>query len=189
MKFVMKKYLAKRNFIEYLKKNQIKHCEYIEENQQNIAINYLGCEESPDKILEGNVCFYEDEMEARIYFNQTAAKWTRESLFQQELMRLLNFINARVWLRVSDGIGDTLYKPHTLFSPRIYMSEDGACDIMITSIISYNLYELVQVEVEDYITVYCPELLNKLSKPIFGVVLGQITAEQSMLYIKNELNV
>ena len=53
--------------------------------------------------------------------------------------------------------------------------------------IPLDFYEMAPLETEDYITAACPELLNKLSVPIFFVLLGEISAEQAILVVKDEI--
>ena len=57
----------------------------------------------------------------------------------------------------------------------------------MTTMIPLDFYELAPLETEDYITVACPELLGKLSVPIFFVLLGEISAEQAILEVKDEI--
>ena len=39
----------------------------------------------------------------------------------------------------------------------------------------------------DYLTAYCPELLDKLTAPIYGVLLGKIEVEAAIQYIKDNI--
>lgn len=67
------------------------------------------------------------------------------------------------------------------------MTEDGCYDITLTTLINYDFYEAAPLETEDYISVSCPEILNELSPAIFGVLLGNYSAEQAILYIEKEI--
>lgn len=80
-----------------------------------------------------------------------------------------------------------LYHSNYLYTPRFYITEDGSYDITMTSIIPLDLYEMAPLETEDYFTVACPELLNKLSAPVFFVLLGKTSAEQAILMIETEI--
>lgn len=76
-----------------------------------------------------------------------------------------------------------LYVPSTLYTPRIFIKENDCFDITLTTIINYDFYKLAPLETEDYITAYCPDLLNKLSPVIFSLLLGKINLQQAMHYI------
>ena len=97
-------------------------------------------------------------------------------------MRVINFINARVYLAC--GALNGLYEPHTLYTPRMYVTEEGYFDITVTTIINYDFVEVAPIETFDYITCYNPELLDRLAYPIFGVLIGSITEEEAIVYIK-----
>ena len=145
---------------------------------------FKNCNNCPDKILESCVYFYQDYMETKTYFTQNAASGCKE--YQQNIpmiMRLLNYINATVWMGSSDGANSLLYNPSILYTPRIFVSEDECYDITITTVINYDFYELAPLETEDYITAYCPDLLDKLSLAIFPLLLGKITLHQAIQYI------
>ena len=76
-----------------------------------------------------------------------------------------------------------LYAPSTLYTPRIFITENDCFDITLTTIINYDFYNLAPLETEDYITAYCPDLLNKLSPTIFSLLLGTIDLQQATHYI------
>lgn len=142
---------------------------------------FKNCNNCPDKILESCVYFYQNCMEVKTYFNQNAASWCKEH--QQNIpmiIRLLNYINATVWMSSADGANGLLYNPSTLYNPRIFMTEDECFDITITTFINYDFYEVAPLETEDYITAYCPDLLDKLSIAIFPLLSGKITLQQAM---------
>lgn len=65
---------------------------------------FKNCDNSPDKTLESCVYFYKDCMEVKTYFNQNAASWCKECRQNiPVIIRLLNYINATVWLCSADG--------------------------------------------------------------------------------------
>ena len=67
------------------------------------------------------------------------------------------------------------------------MTADGCCDITITTMIAYDFFKLAPIETLDYLTAYCPELLDRLTLPIYGVLLGKETAAWAIAYIRREL--
>ena len=74
--------------------------------------------------------------------------------------------------------------PHYLYSPRIYMTEDGCCDITLTFPINYSFYEAAPLETEDFITACCPVVMSDLSPAIFRLLLGNIDLERAIAYIR-----
>lgn len=171
----------------YLKAHNIYHVTDNESGVPHTNILYTNCDLCPDRMLEGCIWVYKDSMEARVYFNQNAAEWCRASSHIPELMRLMNFINARVWPSTTDGMENALYAPSCLYTPRIYLTEDGGYDITLTSIIPYDFFELAPLETEDYITACCPGLLNDLSPSIFGVLHGRLDVEQAIRCIRENI--
>ena len=178
---------AKAKMKEYLSAHFIKYREDIDSGVSRYTILFEGYDSCPDRVLEACIWFYSDAMECRVYYDCNASNWCRESEHRDELMRLLNYCNARVWPCTDDGMNGALYHPNYLYTPRFYITEDGAFDITMTSMIPLDFYEMAQLETEDYFTVACPELLNKLSVPIFFVLLGKINAEQAIWMIKTEI--
>lgn len=178
---------AKRKMKEYLKAHFIKYHEDIEDGVSRYTLLLEGYECCPDKVLEACVWFYPDVMECRVYYDCNASNWCRKSEYRDEVMRLLNYCNAKIWPCASDGMNGALYCSSYLYTPRFYITEDGAFDITMTSMIPLELYEMAPLETEDYFTAACPELLNKLSVPIFFVLLGKINVEQAILMIETEI--
>lgn len=180
----MNKLEAKNKLCDYLRMNNIPFKEDFDNGVVRITMLYKDYGNCPDNILESCIWFYENEMEARIYYDENAAGWCRKSNNISALLRLFNYVNARVWPQTADGMDDRLYHPHHLHTPRLYMTEDGAYDITLTSVIAYDFYTIAGLETEDYITACCPELLDKLAPAIFGVILGQLNAEQAIDFVK-----
>jgi len=168
---------------QYLKSHFINFQVGIDNGDPRYTMVFQGYDSAPNEAIESCIWLYDDEMEVRTYYPQVAAEWCKEhSENIPMLMRLFNYINATVWLKSADGAGGTLYQPHHLYTPRIYMTEDDL-DITLTSVISYEWYEVAPLETEDYIAAYCPELLAKLSPAIFFLLLGKINLQQAMHYI------
>jgi hypothetical protein len=66
----------------------------------------------------------------------------------------------------------------------MYITEDGCFDVTLTTIIPYDFFDVAPLETLDYLTVSCPELLNKLSLPIFSILLGKWYIISAISYIK-----
>ncbi len=165
----MEKKEAKKKMIEYLKAHHIDYEPSIGGEKPEITMVFRE-EKAPDRCVEGCIWFYEDAAEVRAYYSVSGSEKCKKSEHKDELLQILNFINARVFL--SCGQPGGLYEPHMLYTPRMYMTEDGCFDITITTMVNYDFWEVAPVETADYITIYCPELLGKLAYPIFGVLGG-----------------
>lgn len=170
---------------QYLKSHFINFEVDIDNGVTRYTMIFRGYDSAPNKAIEICIWLYNDEMEVRTYYPQVAAEWCKDhSENIPMLMRLFNYINATVWLKSADGAGGTLYQPHHLHTPRIYMTEDDCFDITLTTVICYDFYEVAPLETEDYITAYCPELLANLSPAIFGLLLDLIDFETAKQYIQ-----
>lgn len=176
--------LAQRHVLSYLKGHFIHFHENYYDGVKRITMVYHGYENCPDKNLESCIYFFENYMECRVYYDETASAFCRSSSPQSELMRLLNYINATVWPCGTDGIGGALYKTSHLYGPRIFMTEDGCYDITMRFIVPYEFYEVAPLETADFLTACIPELLNNLSPAIFLLLLGKINLEDAIHLIK-----
>lgn len=177
---------ARSEFVRYLRWHNIPFDEDIDDGFCRLTFCYRGYNDCPGRVLESCIWFEKDVLQARVYFHSIAADCCRESEHRSELMRLLNYCNARVW---PCGSGDgVLYHPNYLHTPRYYVTEDGFFDITMTTMIPYDFFEVAPLETEDFLTAACPDLLNKLSIPIFHVLLGRMSVEQAIAMVdKNVL--
>ena len=172
----------------YLKGHFIKYIKDYEDGTERITMVFAGYDKCPDKIIEACIYFFQDSMECRVYYDETGATLLSQSNYKQEVYRLMNFINARIFPTTpNDGMGGMLYKASYMYSPRIYVTEDNCWDITFTTIIPYDFYELAPIETADYLTVSCPELLNQLSGSIFLTALGKITVDDAIKMIKSSI--
>lgn len=183
----MDKKEAKKQICNYLKDHGIKYIDHFDGEERCIMMVYQNQKFAPDNVIESCVYFFDTCMEVRVYYNENASSWIAKSECKLELYRLLNFVNARVWPRVEDGLNGDLYQPRHLYSPRFYVTEDGGKDLTCTTIIDYDFYELAPLETEDFITAALPELLNKLSRSIFFVVIGKMSVDEAILRIKKDV--
>ena len=175
--------IAVAKFEQYLKSHNLEYVKSIDNGAVLITMAFPA-PKCPGKWVEGCVWFYKECMEARTYYSETGANFCRKSEHRDELFRLLNFLNARVFLYATDGFGNRIYNPHLLYNPRIYMTEDDCFDITITTTIPYDFYELAPLETADYLTMFCVELLKDLSAPIFFLLLGEWSVDQSISYVE-----
>lgn len=180
----MDKKAAVKKFTDYLRKYNIYYESSIDHGAREIIMVYHA-EDAPGECIEGCIWFYNDSAEVRAYYSEVGAEICRDSAYRGELLKLLNYINARVFLKCGNPQG--LYEPHMLYTPRIYMTEDGNFDITITTMINYDFWEIAPLETADYITIYCPELLDRLTYPVFGVLLGKLSADDAKERIRQEI--
>lgn len=183
----MNSHKAKHLIVAYLRSHNIRFSEDFNSGVPRITMVFTGYDSCPSKILEACIWFYKDDMETRVYYSELGANICKESTHIDELMRLLNFCHARIFPRTTDGVGGSLYEPHHLYTPAIYMTEDGCYDITLTTLINYDFFEVAPLETEDYITAACPDLMDKLSVPIFGLLIGKITVDVAIGYIKKSI--
>lgn len=175
-------------FSLYLRRHNIYfETDITEDGISRITILFKNCEMCPEKVLEGCSYFYDDCMEVRVYYSELGAQICRKSDNRSELYRFLNFLHARLWPSVMDGRGGGLYKPQSLFGPRFFITEDEEFDITAALLIPYSHYELDELQTEDFITAALPDLMNRLSEPIFLILTGKITADEAIRIVKREI--
>lgn len=171
---------AQKMITDYLKRNFIFYSEDTsDEGVTRITMRFTGCDQCPGKVTEACIFFFTDCMECRVYYNATGAEWCRQSSRKTDLMYLLNYINAKVFPAVADGIDGELYRTSNLYSPRIYKTEDGLSDITTNTIVPYDFFFIAPLETEDYLTACMPEFLDRLSPAIFLLLLGRITLHEA----------
>lgn len=129
----MKRQEAIRVLTGRLRSSRVRHSAGFDSGQMQITMGFNAVY-APDHRIESCIWFYEDTMEARCYYSSLGAELCRKSRHIDALLRLLNFINARVFPSCR-GSGYMLYSPHILYTPRIYLTADGCFDITITTII------------------------------------------------------
>lgn len=184
----MNKTEARRKMVTYLKERNINYFEHLHDGGCSIVMAFEGYTTCPDRVLECSMEFFDTCMETRVYFTENASSWIKErSEDLADMYRLLNFINARVWPFSHDGIGDKLYAPQYLQTPRIYITEDGYYDLTATTVIDYDHFEMAPLETEDYCTAAIPELMSKLSLPMFLLLMKEVTVEVAIDLIKKDV--
>lgn len=171
----------------YLKQHNLYFEVDLMEGIPRITMVFKNCDRSPGYITEGCIWFYENSMEVRVYYSKLGAEICQKSKHLPELYRLMNYINVRLWVSVSDGLEGALYQSQYLISPRFYVTEDEMQDITATMLIPYTHFELDILEMEDFITAALPGLLDDLSTPVFLLLEGRITAEEAIDMVRSEI--
>ena len=181
----MNKQIALEKIRQYLKSHFITFQTDIKDGVPRYTMIFENCENSPNKAIESCIWFFEESMEVRTYFTEMGSNICRENKNNlSDVYRLMNYLNAQIWPATNDGYGGTLYKPYYLYTPRFYITEDDCYDITMTFVVPYDFYSVAPLETEDFITASCPELLNALSPAIFSLILGNMTVNQSITYVK-----
>ena len=169
--------------IYYLKSHFIKFHENVNGNAKQLTIVYTGYLNCPNCIIESSIYFDVNCMECRVYYTELGSFICKNSFNKVDLYRLLNYINATIWPCTYDGCNGSLYQPTHLYTPRIHVTEDECYDITATTIIHYDFFELAPLETADYMTASIPDLMNKLSPAIFGILKGKMSIEQAITYL------
>lgn len=169
--------VAFKELNELLQQEQIEHYPLIdiEDDTQPQKMVILFRKDEPITI-EGELFFYNSSLETRCFYGEEVSKCLREmsDTTRYELLKLTNFINAYV------------FPPYIPFTPRFYMTADGYYDLTVTTIIPYSMLdEDSEDEIGEYITRYCPKLLDQLAIPLFSVYAVGECAENAIDYIKH----
>lgn len=167
----------------YLRSHFIEFHEKVNENAKQLTIVYTGYRNCPNSVIESSIFFDVNCLECRVYYTELGSFICKNSFNKVDLYRLLNYINANIWPCSYDGCNGSLYQPTHLYTPRFHVTEDEYYDITATSIIPYDFYEIAPLETEDYMTACIPELMNKLSPAIFGLLCGKRTIENAITYV------
>lgn len=173
-----------QHFVSYLKERNIYYEEDLFEGVPRITMAFTGYEHCPSGRIEACLYFYEDALEARVYYAPPGPEVVRKSEHINDLYRLLNFINAQVFPKNKDGADGTVYAPSYLVNPRFFMTEDGCCDITALIVMDNDLYMTAPLEVCDYISVALPWLMGELAPYIFGVLFGNTNVEYAIKLIQ-----
>lgn len=176
-----------KHIITYLKQKSniyIESCKFA----PSITIALPGHSNSPSRKIESSLFFFPDAIEIRVYYACPGPQIVSNNLEQlPSLYRLLNYLNACVFVKNMDGVGNEFYRPSYLLQPRFYLTEDGQYDITATVILEKDFFGLAPLEIEDFITIALPALMNALSPYIFGVVTGKLAVEAAIRQIQRNI--
>ena len=129
----------------------------------------------PGEFVQGRVCFYNCIADVRVSYNSIGADICRKSEYKAELYRLLNYINAYT-VAVVNPKGYLM-----TYTPRIFMNEADGCIITVSAAVGYDSWRSRRSMTDLFISEYLPKLLEFLSPYIFGVLKGEMTAEDAIL--------
>ena len=159
----------------YLNSEFIKFTADMDNGVPRFTMCFEGYDDVPGTAIECAVWFYRQEMEVRTYYTKAGAEICKKHRNKiPTLLKLINYINARVWVKSYDGMFNEL---KYLYTARMYVTEDECFDITFTAVVPYDFYDLEPFGTEDYITVSAPDLLADLGPAIFGVLTGERSFE------------
>lgn len=176
--------------LSYLKERSILFKEDICEGTHRITTAFSGYPNSPSKCIEACCYFYTDAraIEVRVYYalpGPSIVEQGKERL--PELFRLLNYINASVFVKNMDGVGNEFYSPSYLLQPRFYLTEDGCNDITATVVFEEDMFWVAPLEIMDFITAGLPTLMNQVSPYIYGVLIGNVDVDNAITCIRQSI--
>lgn len=181
---------SKEHIHSYLKERNIYHEHDSYEGTPRITMVFNGYQNSPSKRIESCIYFYKDVevLEARVYYAEPGPQVVKENVERlPALYRLLNNINACVFVKNMDGIGNELYSPSYLLQPRFYLTEDDCNDITATIVMEEEFFWVAPLEIEDFITAALPTVMDQLSKYIYGVLIGSIGVDTAITCIRQQI--
>lgn len=124
---------------------------------------------------EVDVHFRKEDIFVRGYYSAQLAEIIKASDHKQDLLHLLNYINCNVEFS------------HVVSTPRIYLSTDGAWDVVISATINNDVFSLAPVDCCQFITGYCPEFIEKFFIYIYMVIKGMAPAESCEKMIEERI--
>lgn len=172
----------------YLKSHNIYYEDAVTDDISHITMVFNNCDRCPGRFTEGSIYFYENCMEARVYYSELGTRICNESKNRPALYRLMNYLNAKVWPCVTDGMSGALYSSEYLVIPRFIITEDGRNDITTIMAIPYSRFIMDALQIEDYITAALPNILDSLSASIFLLLDGRISVEDAIEMIEAEVH-
>ena len=169
--------------MHYLEQKSIENIFDMDNGTPRITMAFES-DNGPGGVIESCIWFYKNYAEVRTYYSDIGSRICSSSNYCDELFRLLNFINSRVFLTQTD-MSSGIYEARNIYMPRIYVTEDGN-NITATTMINYELWDRVY-QTSAYITGYCPDLMNMIAPFIFRVLNGQMTVDEAIEDIKKDI--
>lgn len=178
---------AMKKFSNYMQSYNIPFLKDYDSGIARFTMDYRGFKNVLGGSIESCIWWFKEAAEVRVYFNELYSELCKNHPERhKDLYRLFNFINARIWIQGSDFCDGRLYTSTNLYDPRIYMTEDGDCDITMTFSLPYDFYELAPLESEDFITATLPDLLSRLSPAILSIISGKFSTEEAISYLQDQ---
>jgi len=183
--FVIKdKQTVSERFYRYLQRYHIA-CKMNSDNESPIVSFVIMSDIVPGGFLQGQVNFYESTADVRVSYNSIGADICTNSEYIDELYKLLNYINAHTFdeHRITT---ETIKGYFTTYTPRIFMDDRDDRNITVSAKVFYKFWSSnYYCMTDDFISEYLPKLLEFLSPYIFGVLQGEMAAEDAIWQIKS----
>ena len=176
----------KNHFINYLKGKNIYYIQDVVEGVSRTTMSFSGYPNSPSERIEACIYWHPTAFEGRAYYAEPGPSVVACSKYLPEAYKLINFINSHVWPKNQDGADGRVYGSSYLVQPRFYITDEY--DITATIIADYSLsIEIAPLELADFITAAFPELLESLAPYIFGVLIGNLDADNAITCIRQSI--
>ncbi|OJG23753.1 hypothetical protein RR47_GL000468 [Enterococcus columbae DSM 7374 = ATCC 51263] len=187
MEVFMNQLSARMTIQKYLQERQIVFFDYLNHENRCLVVNLQGFENCPANRLEASFCFYSKCVEVRVYYTQFASNWLKNKKDDlSRIYRLLNYLNATIWLPINDGRQESIYPKSYFYTPRFILTEDETYDLCCEALIDYDVFEMAPLATLDYFTAVIPEYLNEVSIPIFFTLLDKITVDEAIQMIEQK---
>lgn len=173
---------AGKVFFDYCTKHNVDFRLGIEEETPYYYAEYPA-ENAPECRIESTVDFRENEILLTAYYSRLGTQIVKESVFKEELLCVLNFLNDRVLYKYSSPEGHC--PPRLLYAPRFFMTNDGV--IVLSTVIPYEFFEVFTEETEHYITSFCPRLLDGIAVDLFLTAYGELDVDDAVKNIRRGL--
>lgn len=178
---------VQKSIKQYLKERNLPFEMIVSDSGACLVVSLLDCENCPGKLLGVDFYFRNNCIEVKVHYGATATKWIKERKNHlASLYRLLNYINAMVWMPTNDGQRGEIYPYSYFYTPRFIITEDGSYDLCCSSFVDYDVFELAPLATLDYFTAVVPAYFDELSLPIFLLLLEKVTVEQAIQMIRDK---
>lgn len=179
---------VQKSIKQYLKERNLPFEMIVSDSGACLLVSLLNCENCPGKLLEVDFSFRNNCcIEVKVHYGATASKWIKERKNHlASLYRLLNYINAMVWMPTNDGQRGEIYPYSYFYTPRFTITEDGSYDLCCTSLVDYDVFNMAPLATLDYFTAVVPAYFEELAQPIFLSLLDEITVEQAIQMIRDK---
>ena len=128
------------------------------------------------KVIESEINFGDSELIVRVFYPETVSHACRSSDDRDALLRMLNLLNAN-------------YFPRGLYSPYLYLSTDGAYDIVLRAEVPYFIFEQIPERTLEFLTDDCLHYLELFDLPICGLLFELFNEQIALFYVGANLNV
>ena len=171
-------------FKEYLDDREIPYVYDMDEGVSRYTME-LDAPDCPGGSVSVSVRIRKDYAEIRAGYSEKGAEMLGRSTHKEELLRLLNLINEKVFLK-QENMGWEKRAPQMFYTPRFYLSCGENPNVEAATVINYWLWDKKGAS-ESYITKHCPKLLALLAPYVFGIAEGKMGLKEAAEKIEKEI--